>query len=178
MGKSDKIKALFLDRDGVINIDKGYVSRPEDFAFIPTFFDGARRFIENGYYIIIITNQSGIGRKYFPKEAYENLTRFYVNELKKKGISITGVYHCPHTEEDNCSCRKPNAGLLNIAIKTHNVDYEKSIMVGDKISDMIAGRKAKIPRCFLVETGQEIGVSADFQKVEDLRSLAELLFGK
>ena len=170
------MKVLFLDRDGIINIDKGYVYKIEDFIFIKSFLKGIHKFIDNGFSLIIITNQSGIGRGYYSEKDYEILTTFYLNELRKKGINILDVYFCPHTKEDKCSCRKPNDGLIQSAIKDHNININKSILIGDKISDILAGEKAKIPKCFLLNTGQEINEVNKNKSFSDLEKLANFLF--
>lgn len=170
------MKVLFLDRDGIINIDKGYVYKVEDFVFIKSFLKGIHRFIEKGFSLIIITNQSGIGRGYYSKKDYETLTAFYLNELMNKGIDILDVYFCPHTDEDKCSCRKPNDGLIQAAINDYNIDVNKSILVGDKLSDVLAGEKANISKCFLINTGEEINRVNKYKSFRDLEKLANFLF--
>ena len=143
-------KALFLDRDGVINEDKGYVSRVEDFAFCAGVFEALRTFEARGYLLIIVTNQSGIGRGYYTQEAYEILTAWMLGEFQKNGVTIAKVYHCPHAPEEKCECRKPRPGMLKEAIEEFGIDPARSWMVGDKLSDMEAGKNARVEKCLLV----------------------------
>lgn len=143
-------KALFLDRDGVINEDKGYVSRVEDFSFCAGVFDALRAFEARGYLLIIVTNQSGIGRGYYTQEAYEMLTEWMLGELQKNGVTIAKVCHCPHAPEKKCECRKPRPGMLKEAIEEFGIDPAHSWMVGDKLSDMEAGKNAGVEKCLLV----------------------------
>ncbi|MBE0497555.1 MAG: D-glycero-beta-D-manno-heptose 1,7-bisphosphate 7-phosphatase [Campylobacterales bacterium] len=143
-------KALFLDRDGVINEDKGYVSRIEDFTFCAGVFEALRAFEARGYLLIIVTNQSGIGRGYYTEEAYEILTAWMLEECQKNGVTIAKVYHCPHAPEEGCGCRKPHPGMLEAAIGEFGIDVTRSWMVGDKLSDMEAGKRAGVGQCVLV----------------------------
>ena len=115
---------------------------------------------------------------YYSKKNFEILTTFYLNELRKKDIKILCVYHCPHTKKDKCSCRKPNDGLIQSAIKDYNIDINKSILVGHKISDILAGEKAKTPKCYLLKTGQEINEVNKSKSFSDLEKLANVLFNQ
>jgi len=137
-----KSKAIFLDRDGVINQDTGHVGHIRDFKFIEGIFEPLRLMQSNGYQIIIITNQAGIPRGYHSKEEYEDTTKYMLEEFSKNGISISKVYHCPHLPEDNCPCRKPHPGMILQAIKEFNIKPKYSWMIGDKPSDIDAGRAA------------------------------------
>lgn len=129
-------KAVILDRDGTINEDYGYVHKIEDFKFIDGAIEGLQRLYENGYMLVIITNQSGIGRGYYTEKEYDILTNYMLNELKKNNIVVTRVYHCPHTKEDNCKCRKPKLELFYNAIEDLNIDMSKSYAIGDKERDL------------------------------------------
>ena len=111
---SQKNKAVFLDRDGTINIDKGYLYRISDFEFLPGAVEALRNLQEAGYLLIIITNQSGIGRGYYTEEDFAVLTDYMKGELSKSGVNISGVYYCPHLPDAEveryrkiCTCRKP-----------------------------------------------------------------------
>jgi D-glycero-D-manno-heptose 1,7-bisphosphate phosphatase len=145
-----KTKAIFLDRDGIINVDSGYVSKIEDFKFTSGIFKTLKSLQEMGYILIIVTNQSGIARGYYSEEDYMNLTVYMVEELKKRGISIASVYHCPHGPDEGCKCRKPRAGMLKAAQKQFRVQMKESWMIGDKVSDMLAAKSAGIKQRLLV----------------------------
>lgn len=137
-------KAIFLDRDGVINVDKSYVCKKEDFEFVTGVFESLRYFQSLGYILLVVTNQSGIGRGYYSEDDFSALTSFMIKELKKEDITIDKVYHCSSTPEDNLSCRKPNPGMLLDGKEDFNIDMENSWMIGDKKSDIEAGSRAGI----------------------------------
>ena len=145
-------RALFLDRDGVINEDYGYVHKIEDFHFREGIFDVCREAQQAGMKIIVVTNQAGIGRGFYTEEDYKQITLFMITSFQKANVSITGVYHCPyhplhgikHYKRDSYD-RKPNPGMLLKAIRDHRVSPEYSIMVGDKPSDELASSRAGIP---------------------------------
>lgn len=137
-----KQKAVFLDRDGTINIDKEYLFRIEDFEFLPGAIDALKILQELGFKLIIITNQSGIARGYYTLEDYEKLNSWMLEKLKTQGIDITDVFFCPHHPRAavsqyriNCSCRKPELGLFEKAIKAHDLDIRHCFAIGDKIRD-------------------------------------------
>lgn len=138
----EKLKVLFLDRDGVINEDFGYVHRVEDFKFRPGIFGLCRFFAERGFSIIVITNQSGIARGIFTEEDFARLTVYMVGEFKKNGIDILDVLHCP--DKDDTPMRKPNPGMFLRAISKYGIDVDKSVNIGDKRRDLEAGFKAGI----------------------------------
>ena len=107
-------KALFLDRDGVINIEKNYVFRVEDFEFTPWIFELCKKYQNEGYLIFVITNQAGIARNIFTERDFFILTDWMIHQFKNQDITITKVFFCPHHPDftGNCDCRKPNAGLI------------------------------------------------------------------
>lgn len=143
-------KAIFLDRDGVINEDFGYVSKIKDFHFIDGVFDALRGFLELGYELFIVTNQSGIGRGYYTLEDFEKLNNYMLEIFKKEGIEIKKVYFCPHSPEDNCDCRKPHPGMILKALDEFQINPKLSVMIGDKASDIEAGENAKIAKTYLI----------------------------
>ena len=147
-------KAIFLDRDGVINKDSGYVHAIEDFHFLPGVFEALRTFEALGYLLIIVTNQSGIGRGYYTQKDFETLTDWMKKELQKRDIHIAGVYHCPHHPDDGCGCRKPQPGLILQAAKDFDVDLSRSWMIGDKQSDIEAAKNAGIQNAILLGEGE------------------------
>ena len=139
-------KALFLDRDGTINVEKHYVYKKEDFVFIPGIFDLLKHFTEHGYLIFIISNQSGIARGFYSENDYNILNEWMLNEFELKGIKITKVYHCPHHPDITgpCNCRKPKPGMILQAIEEFNINPTASVLIGDKKSDILAGENAGI----------------------------------
>lgn len=156
-------KAVFLDRDGVINHDHAYVSKIEDFEFIDGVFDACQQFIKQGFMIIVVTNQSGIGRGYYSEQDFNVLTDWMKSEFNKHQIPITEVYFCPHHPKNalpeylkECDCRKPMPGMLNQAIERFDIDVSQSIMVGDKISDLQAAQAAGIKTKILVKSGKAV----------------------
>lgn len=135
-------KAIFLDRDGTINVEKGYLYKIEDFEFIGGAINGLRLLQDAGYLLIIITNQSGIARGYYTEEDYHKLNDWMINTLHKNGITLSAVYCCPHHPEAKkpeyrirCTCRKPKLGLYKQAVHDFNINLDDSYAIGDKIRD-------------------------------------------
>jgi heptosyltransferase I len=154
-------KAVFLDRDGVINVDHGYVSTPEQFEFVDGVFEACQHFLKQGYKLVVVTNQSGIARGYYSPEQFEALTHWMLQQFSEHGVHITAVYHCPHHPTkgqapyvQDCKCRKPAPGMLLQAIAEHGIDPAQSIMVGDKVADMQAAAAAGVGHKVLVQSGQ------------------------
>lgn len=145
-------KIIFLDRDGVINQDYGYVYEIEKFNFIDGVFEACQYFQKLGYEIIVITNQSGIGRKYFTENDFLKLTNWMIDKFNENNIKILKVYHCPHSPDENCDCRKPLPGMINQATIDFNIDLNKSWLIGDKISDIQAAIHAKIKNKILINS--------------------------
>lgn len=150
-------KAIFLDRDGVINVDKAYVYKIEDFEFCEGVFEALKHFQKLGYLLIIVTNQSGIGRGYYTEEDFQQLTSWMRQELLHVNIKIDAIYHCPHTPEAKCECRKPKSGMFKAAIKAFDIDVKSSWMIGDKKSDMEAALGAEIANTILLGDDQNCG---------------------
>jgi D-glycero-D-manno-heptose 1,7-bisphosphate phosphatase len=148
-------KALFLDRDGVINIDSGYVYQQEKFIFINGIFELVKKANVRHYKVIIVTNQAGIGRGFYTEKDFWDLMNWVKDEFTKHDAIIDDIYFCPHHPEfglveykQDSYDRKPNPGMFLKAQKKHNLDMSKSIMIGDKDVDMIAAMRAGIPHCF------------------------------
>ena len=139
-----KSKALFLDRDGVINIEKNYTYKIDEFEFCNGIFEVIKFFQNRGFLIFVITNQAGIGRGLFKLKEFKILTNWMLNRLKQKNIIISRVYHCPHSPQIKCQCRKPNNKMIEDAISFYDIDRKNSWMIGDKISDMEASKKSNI----------------------------------
>jgi len=149
-------RALFLDRDGVINKEYSYVHKIENFEFLEGVFDALKYAQERGYLLIIVTNQAGIGRGYYGEDDFFRLTEWMVEAFRENGIHIDRVYHCPHGPDDGCGCRKPGAGMINSAIADFGIDPENSWLIGDKESDILAAVSAGIKNHILVRSGHEI----------------------
>jgi len=150
------MKAFFIDRDGVINKEVGYLHEISKFEFIEGIINGLQIIKEKGYEIIIITNQSGIGRGMYDISTFKILNDWMLKELESKGIKIIEVLFCPHAPIDNCNCRKPKPGLFLMAQKKYNIDMNKSWSVGDKETDIIAARSSGIENTILVRSGHKI----------------------
>lgn len=150
-------KALFLDRDGVINIDKGYVHKIEDCEFVEGIFEICRLAAQNSYLLIVATNQSGIARGLYSEKDFHLLMDFIRMEFAKQGCPLDAVYYCPYLEEGlppwniKSPDRKPEPGMIFKAARKYGLSLEKCIMLGDKESDMQAGRKAGIIHNFRMD---------------------------
>lgn len=146
-------KILFLDRDGVINEDFGYVGTIGNVKFVDGIFDVIRFYSERNYSVCIVTNQSGIGRGYFSLEAFHVVMDYIISEIKSR-ISVNVRYaYCPHIACDNCNCRKPKTGMFRqIAEWYQSIDFDNSILVGDKTSDILAGYRAGIGNLILLQS--------------------------
>jgi D-glycero-D-manno-heptose 1,7-bisphosphate phosphatase len=149
--------ALFLDRDGVINVDFGYVHRADQVAFIDGIFDLCRTAHERGYLTVVITNQAGIARGIYSEADFRNLMDWMKTRFAAADAMIDAVYHCPHHPEhghgiyhQRCTCRKPEPGLFLAAQRDLSLDLSKSILVGDKMRDIEAGRRAGVARRILL----------------------------
>jgi D-glycero-D-manno-heptose 1,7-bisphosphate phosphatase len=149
-------KAIFLDRDGVINKEKNYLYKKEDFDFIDGVFDACKYFQKLGYQLIVITNQSGIARGYYQEEDFQKLTQWMLGQFTNQGLRILDVFFCPHGPESTCNCRKPKPGMLLEARGKYNIDMKNSWMIGDKEADVGAANAAGIENTILVKTGHEI----------------------
>lgn len=170
-----KQPAVFLDRDGVINLDHEYVCQIKDFVFIDDVFDSCLHFNKLGYQIVVITNQSGIARGYYTPEDFQRLNQWMLAQFKEHGVDIKGVYYCPHHLEKGigqykiaCNCRKPKPGMLLQAVKEHHIELSQSILIGDNLSDIKAGKAAGVGKNFLVQTGK--------QKISDKAKIADGIF--
>lgn len=149
-------KAIFLDRDGVINEEVNYLHEVDDFIFINGIFEACHHYLKLDYKIIIITNQSGISRGYYNTNDYQNLTAWILNQFKNKGISILDTFYCPHIPESNCSCRKPKPGMFIAAKNKYNIDMALSWMIGDKETDSEAAKAAGINNTILLKGAHQV----------------------
>jgi len=147
----NKRPAIFLDRDGVIIFEKEFLADPGEIEFIPGSLDGLRM-IGDEFMLIVISNQSGVARGYFKESDVLEFNKTLGELLAEYGISVTAWYFCPHGPDSSCACRKPSPGMILQASSQFYVDLERSWMVGDKSSDIAAGRAAGL-KTILVRTG-------------------------
>lgn len=152
-------RAVFLDRDGTINIEKDYLIDPAEFEFIPGVPQALKRLQEAGFLLVVVTNQSGVGRGYFSLNQVDRLHRHMSQRLRKYGVRLSGIYVCPHHPTAGtgqyltvCNCRKGEPGMLLQAAQELTIDLQQSYMVGDKDADIQAGQAAGC-RSILVQTG-------------------------
>ena len=182
-----KNKFVLLDRDGVINIEKSYLHKIEDFEYEKNVVEGLLKLRDLGYRFAIITNQAGIARGYYTEEDYLKLQSFIEDDLFKKGIKIEKSYFCPHHPNVTgkygieCNCRKPNTGNFELAIKEFDIDVKNSFMIGDKITDLIPAEKLGIMPV-LVKTGYGLeslkkleGTKLNSIVVNDILDFSEVL---
>ena len=155
--------AVFLDRDGVINVDHGYTHRIEDFEFVPGSAQALASLQRAGWRLVVVTNQSGIARGLYTNDDYERFTTHMRAQLEAEGVRLDAVLHCPHLPDAAvaayrrvCDCRKPAPGMLMRAARELSLDLSASVMVGDRLSDLQAGRAAGVGRCLLVRSGQSV----------------------
>lgn len=153
-----KNKAVFLDRDGTIAEDVHYCRRVEDFHILPTVPEAIKRLNDNGFKVVVITNQSGIARGYFTEEMLARIHQKMKQELAKGDAWVDGIYYCPHHPDDGCHCRKPKTALFLRAAKELDIDISRSFVVGDMPMDIDAG-KALGCKTVLVTTGPQGGSS-------------------
>ena len=147
------MKVVFLDRDGVINIDYGYVGSIDRFKFKEGIFELLRFLQKKGFTLFIVTNQSGIARGYYKENDFHNLMKYMINELKKRDIEIKDYNFCPHHPDitGECECRKPKPKMILDLAKKYNINLDNSIMIGDSLSDIKAAKNAGIKKNYLVK---------------------------
>ncbi|MFC1559863.1 D-glycero-beta-D-manno-heptose 1,7-bisphosphate 7-phosphatase [Candidatus Margulisiibacteriota bacterium] len=153
-------KAVFLDRDGTINEDTGYLSHPSELKMIPKSAEAIRHLNEAGFKVFTISNQSGVARGYFSEDMLQSIDKKLQKEVLKGGGYIDGIYYCPHHPEHGvhpykmqCECRKPHNGLIKKAAKKFDIDLGHSYMIGDKLTDIQTGKKSGM-KTALVLTGR------------------------
>lgn len=172
--------AAFIDRDGVINIDRGYVARIQDFEFVIGVFKGAALLQRLGFALVVVTNQSGIGRGLYTESDFLALNRWMIEEFEQRSVQIDGVFFCPHHPTDalgsyrrECDCRKPAAGLLLRAARELNLDLRRSAMFGDRTSDLQAAAAAGVPLRYLLGTDGLVHPAPDRLSLAQFTNLQE-----
>ncbi len=150
-------RAAFIDRDGVLNHDHGYVHRAQDFQWLPGATQALALLQEARVARVVVTNQSGIARGLYTLADLEILHAHMRGELAREGVALDGIYACPHHPDGvvaefrcDCDCRKPEPGLIEQAVREHDLDLAASCLFGDKASDIEAGRRAGVGRCWLI----------------------------
>lgn len=183
MARTDTRRAAFIDRDGVINEELDYVHRIEDFHILPGAIDGLRLLADNGFLLVVVTNQAGIAKGYYTEHDFQRLTDHMRAVFRESGVELAAVYHCAHHPAGvvpdlatDCRCRKPEPGMLLEAAGELGIDLARSVMIGDKVSDTQAGRAARVARTVLVESGHALppdaGAHAD-HRCADLLAAAQ-----
>lgn len=153
-------KVVFLDRDGVINRDSAdYIKSRSEFEFLPGSLEAINLLAQNGFVVIVITNQSVINRNMVTREGLEHIHRKMTAAVRSRGGEIKDIFFCPHTPQDRCDCRKPKPGLIYQAKHKYRLDLETTVMVGDSARDIECARSAGCRRAVLVQTGN--GISAE-----------------
>lgn len=175
-------RAVFLDRDGTINIEKEYLYRVEDFAFIPGAPNAVSLLNRAGFLVIVVSNQSGVARGYYTEEDVDTLHRHIADELLKSGAKVDAWFYCPHHPSGKgsyalpCNCRKPLPGMLQDAARRFDIDLASSIMIGDKLVDVEAAQAAGCMP-IMVRTGygalQETELPPGIPVYDDLKAAAE-----
>lgn len=175
-------RALFLDRDGVINVEKNYVHRIEDFEFLPGIFEFCKTAAGLGFVLVVITNQAGIGRGYYTEADFRRLTDWMLAEFQVRGILIDRVYHCPYHPTAGVGVyrresfdRKPNPGMILKARDELGLDLAASVLIGDKDSDIEAGRTAGVGHLLLLGQGDLRHEVPDGVLVTDLSRASDWL---
>ncbi|RKY88557.1 D-glycero-beta-D-manno-heptose-1,7-bisphosphate 7-phosphatase [candidate division KSB1 bacterium] len=150
---------VFLDRDGTINVEAGYIYRVEDFKLYEFSAEAIKRLNKLGLRTVVVTNQSGVARGFFDEKFVEKVNRKMIKLLNKGGASIDGIYYCPHLPQGkvkkyaiDCDCRKPKTGMIVKAASDLNIDLKKSFIIGDRVSDFLPGKELNMTT-ILVLTG-------------------------
>jgi D-glycero-D-manno-heptose 1,7-bisphosphate phosphatase len=176
--RGDSARALFLDRDGVINVEIGYLHRVEDVEFMPGIVSLCRTAIRLGYRLVVVTNQAGIARGLYTEEDYQALTSWIRAEMRGHGVEFDAVYHCPYHPEHGVGeyrreheDRKPGTGMLRRAVADFGVSLADSVMIGDRCSDIAAANSAGLRQAFLIAGTESAGCGGDYL---DVKTLAEV----
>jgi D-glycero-D-manno-heptose 1,7-bisphosphate phosphatase len=144
--------AVFLDRDGTIAEEVGYLNHASRFRMFPWVAGALQRLNQAGFPLVVVTNQSGVGRGYFPESLVHEVNQLMTRQLSKSGAKVDAIYYCPHTSSENCNCRKPRTGMLERAAREHALDLQRSFVVGDRYGDIELARNVRA-RGILVRTG-------------------------
>lgn len=177
-------RAVFLDRDGVIIADTGYIDSIKRVFFLPGVAEGLKKLQEKGFMLVIITNQSGVARGFFSEQTLKGINKNILDRLKIQGVEIEKVYYCPHHPEGKikeytlqCDCRKPLPGMILQAARELNIDLGASFLIGDSERDILAGQSAGCKTILLKNPKKELNSSVKPDKiVENLQQAVEFIF--
>ena len=171
-----KRKALFLDRDGVINVNHGYVCTPERTDFIEGIFELTREAKAKGYLIVVVTNQAGIARGYYSEQQFMEYMDWMKARFEQKGSGLDAIYYCPHHPTAGsgiyrrlCDCRKPAPGLLLCAERDYDIELSLSILIGDKSSDIEAAKAAGVGSAFRIREIKQMPYALTEEEIDELR---------
>ena len=175
-------RGLFLDRDGVINVEIGYLSRVEDVRFVEGIFSLCRTAVGLGYRLIVVTNQAGIARGLYTEADYQTLMEWMRGEFRREGVELDAVYHCPFHPEHGVGeykreheDRKPGTGMLRRGAREFGVELSKSVLVGDRCSDIAAANAAGLQKTFLVRGTEAAECGGDYVLVDSLTEVERWL---
>lgn len=176
-------RAVFFDRDGVINQEIGYLDSPAKVKIIPGVEKAIKFLNENNFKVVVITNQSGIARGYFSENTLNEINDFIESELAKEHAKIDAIYYCPHHPDDNCQCRKPKIGMIKKAEIELDIDLARSYLIGDKITDIETGVKAKLKNILLLtgygkeekEKLKDLDIEVDYIAQDSLSAIEWIL---
>lgn len=175
-------KALFLDRDGVVNVEIGYLHRIEDVKFVPGIFSLCRTAMRLNYRLVIVTNQAGIARGFYTETDFDQLMFWMRGELRAQGVELDAVYYCPYHPEHGIGeykreheDRKPGIGMLQRAERELGISLTDSVLVGDRCSDIAAANKAGLRQAFLITGTEESGCRGEYLEIELLLQVEDWL---
>ncbi|GHA59911.1 D-glycero-beta-D-manno-heptose 1,7-bisphosphate 7-phosphatase [Photobacterium aphoticum] len=173
--------AVFIDRDGVINVDHGYVHTVDEFEYIDGVFEACKKLKDMGYLLVLVTNQAGIARGMYTEDEFLTLTEWMDWNFVDNGVEFDGIYYCPHHPTEgqgdylqDCDCRKPKAGMFKSACDFLKIDMANSVMIGDKADDMKAADAAEVGTKILVRTGKPVTEAGEALASVVLDSVADV----
>ena len=173
--------AVFIDRDGVINVDHGYVHTVDEFEYIDGVFEACKKLKDMGYLLVLVTNQAGIARGMYTEDEFLTLTEWMDWNFVDNGVEFDGIYYCPHHPTEgqgdylqDCDCRKPKAGMFKSARDFLKIDMANSVMIGDKADDMKAAEAAEVGTKILVRTGKPVTEAGEALASVVLDSVADV----
>lgn len=170
-------RAVILDRDGTMVVDRHYLSDPDGLTFLPGAADGLRSMYEQGHRLIVISNQSGVGRGMFSIDTLDQMNARLMDMVRQAGARLDGIYCCPHRPEDQCACRKPATKLMHDAASDLGFDPRRAVVIGDKVSDVEFGRNSGAVTVLIAQDAMspEARAAQADHVARDLREVAMIL---